>query len=50
MGIEWRESLSIGVVEINDQHKEMLSNSDSLLKACDTGKVIGELKILLGSF
>jgi hemerythrin len=48
MGIEWRESLSIGVVEIDDQHRELLSHFDSLLKACETGKGIEELKVLLG--
>lgn len=48
MGIEWRDSLSIGVDEIDNQHKQLLSHFDQLLKACETGKGKDELKILLG--
>jgi len=33
MGIEWRESLSIGVEEIDNQHKQLLPHFDRLLKA-----------------
>jgi hemerythrin len=32
MGIEWRESLSIGIEEIDSQHKLLLSHFDQLLK------------------
>ncbi|MGD0586444.1 MAG: bacteriohemerythrin [Oryzomonas sp.] len=48
MGIAWRESLAIGVPEIDRQHKELLSRFDSLLKACEAGKGTGELQKLLG--
>jgi hemerythrin len=48
MGIEWRDSLSIGVVEIDNQHKLLLSHFDQLLKACEAGKGLEELKGLLG--
>lgn len=48
MGIEWRDSLSIGVEEIDNQHKQLLSHFDKLLKACESGKGLGELKSLLG--
>ena len=48
MGIEWRESLSIGVEEIDRQHKQLLKHFDQLLRACESGKGIEELKILLG--
>ena len=48
MGIEWRESLSVGVVEIDDQHKQLLKHFDQLLKACESGKGREELKKLLG--
>ncbi len=48
MGIEWRESLAIGVAEIDSQHKQLLSHFDRLLKACETGKGMDELKVLLG--
>jgi hemerythrin len=48
MGIEWRDSLSIGVEEIDKQHKQLLSHFDQLLKACETGKGLEELNRLLG--
>jgi hemerythrin len=48
MGIEWRDSLSIGVEQIDSQHKQLLKHFDQLLKACETGKGIEELRILLG--
>jgi hemerythrin len=38
MGIEWRESLSIGVEEIDNQHKKLLSHFAQLLKACENGR------------
>lgn len=47
MGIAWRESLSIGVPEIDNQHKQLLSHFDQLLKACESGKGLEELKRLL---
>lgn len=47
MAIQWRESLSIGVEAIDDQHKELLQQFDSLLSACKEGKAIGELVGLL---
>jgi hemerythrin len=47
MGIAWRESLSIGVEEIDNQHKQLLAHFDRLLKACETGKGLEELKRLL---
>lgn len=48
MGIAWRESLAIGMPEIDRQHKELLSRFDSLLKACEAGKGMDELRKLLG--
>lgn len=48
MGIEWRDSLSVGVDEIDNQHKQLLIHFDQLLKACETGKGLEELKSLLG--
>jgi hemerythrin len=48
MGIVWRESLAIGVPEIDRQHKELLSRFDRLLKACEAGKGMEELQKLLG--
>ncbi|MBT1073515.1 bacteriohemerythrin [Pelotalea chapellei] len=47
MGIKWRESLSIGVETIDNQHKELLQRFDDLLCACKEGKGTDELKGLL---
>ncbi len=47
MGIQWRDSLAIGVEEIDDQHKELLQRFNGLLAACEAGKGIDELKPLL---
>ncbi|MDD2542092.1 MAG: bacteriohemerythrin [Desulfuromonadaceae bacterium] len=46
MGIQWRESLSIGVEAIDNQHKELLDRFDRLLNACQSGKGVEELKKL----
>ncbi len=40
MGIQWRESLSIGNDAIDNQHKELLLRFNSLLEACQAGKGI----------
>jgi len=48
VGIQWRESLAIGIEEIDAQHKELLERFDTLLTACEEGKGIKELKNLLG--
>lgn len=47
MGIEWRDTLSIGVDEIDNQHKQLLLHFDQLLKACEMGKGREELNKLL---
>ncbi len=47
MGIQWRDSLAIGVEEIDNQHKELLHHFDRLLKACEEGKGKSELASLL---
>lgn len=47
MGIQWRESLAIGVEEIDAQHKELLQYFDRLLTACEEGQGMLELKNLL---
>ncbi len=46
MGIQWRDSLAIGVTEIDDQHKELLLRFDRLLKACQAGRGAAELAVL----
>ena len=48
MAIEWRASLSIGVEEIDNQHKQLLSHFNQLLKSCEAGKGREELQKLLG--
>lgn len=47
MGIQWRESLSIGVAAIDKQHRELLERFDRLLNACESGLGIEELGRLL---
>ncbi|HBA72188.1 MAG: hemerythrin [Geobacteraceae bacterium GWC2_55_20] len=47
MGIQWRDSLSVGVELIDGQHKELLLRFDRLLNACEEGKGTAELKKLL---
>ncbi len=46
--IQWRESLAIGVEEIDNQHKELLKRFNSLLSACEEGQGVAKLKELLG--
>jgi hemerythrin len=48
MGIQWRDSLAIGVDAIDNQHKELLLRFDRLLAACNAGQGIEELKKLMG--
>lgn len=47
MRIQWRDSLAIGVVEIDNQHKELLKRFGLLLEACESGKGKEELAGLL---
>jgi hemerythrin len=46
MGIQWRDSLSIGVESIDNQHKELLARFDKLLNACQAGQGVEELRRL----
>lgn len=50
MSVSWRDDLSVGVELIDNQHKELLSRFDSLLKACKEGngrdEVLGLLEFL----
>jgi len=47
MGIQWRDSLAIGVETIDNQHKELLLRFDGLLNACEEGRGKDEMKRLL---
>lgn len=48
MGIRWRESLAIGIEEIDSQHRELVEQFARLLAACEQGRGEDELKSLLG--
>lgn len=38
MSISWKEDLSIGVEQIDSQHKELIGRIDDLFEACNNGK------------
>lgn len=38
MAITWKEDLSIGVDQIDNQHKELIGRIDGLFEACNKGK------------
>lgn len=38
MAITWHESLSVGVLEIDEQHQELFRRLNQLLQACNQGK------------
>lgn len=47
MAIAWDTNLSIGVTEIDDQHKELFRRFNDLLEACNQGKGRDEVQNLL---
>lgn len=47
MAISWREELSVGVEEIDSQHKELIKHFGALLNACKEGKGSDEVRRLL---
>lgn len=44
MAIKWRESLAIGISEIDEQHKKLFEAIDRLFTACTQGK--GKLEVV----
>ncbi len=48
MAIDWTEDLSVGVSEIDEQHKELFRKVNSLLEACKLGKGKAEVGGVLG--
>ena len=44
MAILWKENLSVGVNEIDNQHKELFNRINNLLDACTRGKGSEEIK------
>jgi len=47
MGIKWTSDLSVGVTEIDNQHKEIFSRMDRLFAACSEGRGKDEVLQLL---
>ena len=47
MKVEWQEYLAVGVVEIDNQHKELFRRFNSLQAACRQGQGLEELSNLL---
>jgi hemerythrin len=47
MPLEWNDSLSIGVAEIDDQHKELFKRFARVLDACTKGQGSDEVRSLL---
>lgn len=53
MAIQWDQSLSVGIDEIDNQHKELFNRVNALLDACNQGKgkqVVGEIIDFLGDY
>ncbi len=48
MHIEWSEELSLGVPEIDDQHREIFRRFDLMLHACTAGRAQDEIAPLIG--
>lgn len=38
MALEWTDKISVGVTEIDDQHKELFRRTNSLMETCKSGK------------
>jgi len=47
MGIKWKESLALGIDEIDDQHRALFDRMNHFLDACDEGRGSEELVPLL---
>mgnify|MGYP000916868212 CR=1 FL=1 len=53
MAIEWNDSLSVGIEEIDNQHKELFRRINNLLDACNEGKgkqAVGDIINFLGEY
>lgn len=53
MGIQWSQKYEIGILEIDNQHKELFSKVDDLFEACNQGKgkqEVGSLIKFLGDY
>ncbi len=53
MGIEWTNDLSVGNVEIDNQHRELFNKINQLLDACNQNRgkeTVGEIIHFLGEY
>lgn len=53
MAIEWNASLSVGIEEIDNQHKELFRQINELIHACHQGRggeAVGEVLSFLDSY
>jgi hemerythrin len=53
MAIEWTVDLSVGIAEIDEQHKELFKRINQLLEACNQGKgkeTVGQTIEFLGNY
>jgi hemerythrin len=53
MALQWTEDLATGVVEVDNQHKEIFRRIEALLEACREGKgreKVGEVIAFLGDY
>ena len=48
MSYHWTEDLSVGITEIDDQHKELFRQVDNLIHAMNTGKGRDEVINIIG--
>jgi hemerythrin len=49
MPIEWTPDMSVGVDEIDDQHKELLKRTDGLISAIKASKSINDIERIVAS-
>lgn len=53
MALQWNDDLMVGYKGIDDQHKEIFVNAESLIDACQKGKgknVVGEMIEFLSNY
>jgi hemerythrin len=48
MNIEWQEQLSVGVAEIDNQHRQLFDSFNAFMAACESEQGIDEVNSLFG--